>query len=432
MFHVRTTALRVSAAATVAVLVLGSLALRAPAAPAAAQTDPNCGGVITGTVRTAALLGATAGRPVAGARVMLLSATASGNPAARLGVEVETDADGRYRHANVCDGTYIVRASVQTSTGTLAGIYDPNGDGVADALTLVDAHRAFGTIDIVLAPALSPQVPPRATAPPPPTAVPCAFTDGAVAGTVFGPNGQPYAGASVSVRALGGRIASTAIGHGAMTADDGMYRVEGLCEGDYQVAAYARTNAGGLAGSYDADGDGQPDTVALVEAARSAAGIDIHLAAVQNPAPGATAVPPRNPAPAPTAGPPPTGAQGGAITGVVHAADGSPVVGARVLAMSQGAGNPSVAMTVVALTDATGAYRVGPLGWGAYVVVAIDVDAAGVNTGSYDPDADGLPNPVDIGARRPVATGIDIVMPARLTGAGRPRIKLPIESPPSR
>lgn len=429
MFHVRTTALRLLAASGAAALLVGSIALRQPAAPAAAQTDPTCSGVITGTVRTAALLGATAGRPIAGARVTLLAATASGNPAARLGVEVETDADGVYRHANVCDGTYIVRASVQTSAGTLAGIYDPNGDGVADALTLDDAHRAFGTIDIVLAPAISPQVPPRATAPPPPTAVPCAFTDGAVAGAVFGPNGRPYAGASVSVRALGGRIASTAIGHGAMTADDGTYRVEGLCEGSYQVAAYARTNAGGLAGSYDADGDGQPDTVALVEAARSAAGIDIHLAAAQNPAPGATAVPPRNPAPTAM---PPTGAQGGAITGVVHAADGSPVVGARVLAMNQGAGNPSVAMTVVALTDATGAYRVGPLGWGAYLVVAIDVDVAGVNTGSYDPDGDGLPNPVDIGARRSLATSIDIVMPARLTGAGRPRIKLPIESPPSR
>ncbi|MFN8424174.1 MAG: carboxypeptidase-like regulatory domain-containing protein [Anaerolineae bacterium] len=429
----RTTALRLSIALSAAAFIVGSAALRMPPPAAIAQRSPQCDGVITGTVRTAALVGATA-RPVAGAHVVLLAATASGNPTVRTGAEVLTDADGAYRHQGVCDGAYIVRAYVETSAGVLSGFHDPNGDGAADVVTLDGDHRALGAIDVVLA--LGPLAPaptsvPRATDEPRATAVPCAFSDGAIAGTVFGPDGRPFEGAYVSVRPFTAQV-SNAAGRSAVTGADGAYRVGELCEGRYQVAAYARTNTGGLTGSYDANGDGQADAVGLTIDARSAAGIDIHLAAAATPAPRATE-PPRNPAPAPTAVPPSIGAAG-AIAGTVTAADGSPVAGARVLAIGSPGRNAATAATttVVAVTDADGVYRLAPLGWGAYTIVAVEVDPLGVSTGFYDPDHDGLPNAVGVSQRQPTVSGIDIEMPARITAWSPPRVRFPIEPAPRR
>ena len=433
MTSVRIPALRLSALLMTVATLVGAISLLRPTEPAAAQRDPACIGVITGTVRLAAMPGASV-RPIAGAHVTL-SAAALG--ARWTSVAVDTAADGTYRHENVCDGAYTVRAELPTAQGSLSGSYDANHDGVPDVLTLAPAQRVFGTIDIALA--SSPLNPGRPN--PTTTALPCAFSDGAIAGTVFGPDGQPFAGAYVSLRSANATSSNAGIGKSAVSGADGGYRVADLCGGGYQVSGYARANPGvpgPLTGSYDADGDGRPDTVLLVEAARSAGGIDIHLrlAPTAVPAEPTVARPGR---PEPTAVPP-IGPQIGArcagtIAGTVTDRDGHAVAGARVLALGQTATNPTSAntpITVVALSLPDGRYRLAPLCSGTYDIVALTVAPAGVDTGLHDPERDRKPNPVDLNSRQPEVTGVDIVMPGLANLPLRPRLVLPIEPVPGR
>ncbi len=430
MNPIRTRALRLSALLMAVATVVGGLSMVRPTAPAAAQQDPACAGVITGTVRLAVMPGASV-RPVAGAHVTLSTAALG---ARWTSVAVDTAADGTYHHGSVCDGAYTVRAELPTAQGSLSGSYDANRDGVPDVLTLAPAQRVFGIIDIAVGSnPLNPTRPnPTATAPT------CAFADGAIAGTVFGPDGQPFAGAYVSLRSAGATASNAGIGKSAISGADGNYHLGDLCGGGYQVSGYARANPGvpgPLAGSYDADGDGRPDTVVLAEAAKSASGIDIHLRLTPTAVPAEPTV--AQPGlPEPTAVPP-IGPQigsrcAGAIAGTVTDRDGHAVAGARVLAIGQTATNPSTPTTLVALTLADGRYRLAPLCSGTYDIVALTVAPAGVDTGIHDPEGDHKPNAVALSPRQPEITAIDVIMPGLANVSLRPRLGMPIEPVPGR
>lgn len=426
MNPIRTRALRLAALLMAVVTVVGGLSLVRPTAPAAAQQDPACAGVITGTVRLAALPGASI-RPVAGAHVTLSMAALG---ARWTSVAVDTAADGTYRHGNVCDGAYTIRAELPTAQGSLSGSYDANRDGVPDVLTLAPAQRVFGIIDIAVGSnPLNPTRPnPTATAPT------CAFDDGAIAGTVFGPDGQPFAGAYVSLRSAGATASNAGIGKSAISGADGSYHLGDLCGGGYQVSGYARANPGvpgPLAGSYDPDGDGRPDTVVLAEAARSASGIDIHLRLAPTAVPAEPTVG-RPGRPQPTAAPPIGSRCAGAIAGTVTDRDGHAVAGARVLALGQMASNSTAPTTLVTLTLPDGRYRLAPLCSGTYDIVALTVAPAGVDTGIHDPEGDRKPNAVTLSPRQPEITAIDILMPGLSNVPLRPLLGLPIEPVPGR
>lgn len=421
-----------AAVAAAVVVAAGALALgRGPAGVGAVALGQACSGVITGTVRTAA--------GVAVPRAEVRVVTVDGGTA----VQVATGADGGYRAADLCAGTYHVAAAAATSAGQLRGVHDRDGDGAADDVPLTDAQPLATGIDVVVRPADPAERPTAAatgTPTPHPSSPPCAFDDGVIAGTVFGPDGRPVDGAYV-VAHPSRRPASTVGGGGVLSGPDGRYRLAGRCDGDHTVTAGLRLNSGPLAGAYDPDGDGRPDVVTLRDAQRTATGIDIHLrpepaapAATATPTPAAWATPPRQPTPPPAGGSPtalcPDGQ--GVIAGAVRAADGSAVPGARVMAMARPMTNAQLPFTFVALTDAAGAYRLAGVCDAPYVVVALAVDAAGVRSGQHDPDGDGQPNDIAVSAAQRTHLGIDVVLGVLVGGPPQPRALPPYEPPPAR
>jgi protocatechuate 3,4-dioxygenase beta subunit len=207
----------------------------------------------------------------------------------------------------------------------------------------------------------------------------CVDGVGIIAGTVLDVNGAPVAGATVQAKAAKGLRGQ------AMAEDDGSYRIEGLCAGDYRVRAMQR---GAGAGHHDADGDGRPDAIALTDDAPEAEGVDIELPGAKRErlAPTAACTDPQ-----------------GSIAGTVVDAAGDPVAGARVRAVQR-------KVRAETTTDADGGYLLEDLCPGDWKVSA-QGRSLGTGAGHYDADGDGSPDPVSLSDGAPGVTGIDITLP---------------------
>jgi|GEM_PF-6080832 hypothetical protein len=211
-------------------------------------------GVITGTVTDAD------GNPVAGAEVMV-----SGWWDLFMG---ETDDSGVYRAEGLCAGDFTVEAGYWDESRPdrlLAGFYDSDGDGEPDAVTLAEDGSVVSGIDITLelVEMDMPELPPAS----------CDNPQGVISGAVTDEDGDPVAGAEVMVVGMTGFAM-------VETDENGLYRAEDLCAGDFmvQAAVFDESNPDQLAlGCYDADGDGEPDMVNLAEDDSTASGIDITL-----------------------------------------------------------------------------------------------------------------------------------------------------------
>ncbi len=260
----------------------------APAPRQCAIDDGSIAGVVTNVD----------GDAVEGAYVFAFEATASGRPPATVSYRpVRTDVDGRYLIEGLCEGRYFVEAQLRSSTGALRGMHDADAVGGPDMVPLSEQTRDAADIDIVLDQKVSsPNVPgPRpAPIPPgrpePPVAPQCRMDDGAVSGRILDADDQPVAGARVlvvpagPVAVIGGTGGMPVPALPVESDADGAYSVTGLCEGRYQIVAFAQTDTGMQIGFYDADRDGAPDTVPLSVNAPTAVDVDVHLIAM--PAPG--------------------------------------------------------------------------------------------------------------------------------------------------
>ncbi len=229
------------------------------ATPIPAPSCEQIRGGITGQVTDA-------NGPVEGVRVMASRSTAAGTNG-RVFVDT-TDADGRYGIGLACAGQWTVAATKELPNAILYGFYDADGDDQPDPVELTVFEAMAEDIDIQLS-----SRPSTPTQPNPPA---CPL-DGSIEGVVTGSNGQPIPGASI--RLIDGRTVSpiTASGQNAVTGEDGSYRVTGLCEGSYLVAAMVSTmnSRRGEARFYDPDGNGEPNFVRLDNNTPDAAGIDI-------------------------------------------------------------------------------------------------------------------------------------------------------------
>lgn len=367
-------------------LWLASLALAAllaaPASPAAAQDDPfpwpgacqDGSAALTGTILD------EAGDAVAGAQVLAAGPAGFG--------EAESGEDGAYQIAGLCAGEYQVAAYAADAESAAIGFHDGDGDGEPDLLALEEG-QSLAEVDVVLS-----EMEVSIVIEPGRGGAACEDPRGSIAGVVLDESGEAVDAAEISAHGPGGFGA-------AETDENGRYRIEGLCAGDYEVSAIALTDHSARIGFYDADGDGMPDPVGLDADDAALEGIDIVLAEM----PGGGS--PRPIEPGDPGSPVPPACEGeGSISGAARLEDGAVASGADVLVVAEdGSGYHQV------LTDEDGAYALEDLCDGTYVVVAVRVEEDGsLLLGAHDADGDGEPDLVDLGPDGRDLEDVDLVL----------------------
>lgn len=160
----------------------------------------------------------------------------------------------------------------------------------------------------------------------------------------------------------------------ALADDSGTYEISGLCAGDHLVAALLLDPPDGAwEGFYDADGDGEPDVLALGPGSRRT-GIDITLA----PAPGAGAEPPVCPGPT------------SSLRAQLRDEDGQLLEGATLQLYGP------LGSVYEAQSDPSGEVGLDSLCPGYYQAAATFDDGAILRFGLYDPNGDDLPDWLDL------------------------------------
>lgn len=191
------------------------------------------------------------------------------------GAESTSRDDGTYAIEGLCSGDYIVFAYVaSTAARELIGMYDPDGDGTPDVVSISDDEPSADDIDIrmmrptAIGPGPSPD-PGRPAEPVRPE--PCFDGEGTIDGSVINSDGDMVSDAHI--------IAFDPMTGAAESVTDaaGLFTLDGLCDGEYEVYAGLATDDGFRIGSYDADGDGHPDLATLTEDARALEDIVIEL-----------------------------------------------------------------------------------------------------------------------------------------------------------
>lgn len=342
------------------------------------------------------------GAAQAGAQVMIQQGPTAAGDFVTV-ASARSDEAGAYLAERFCPGSYRVAAQSQTIAGVLTGVYDADGDGEADTLTLTEDAPAADGIDLSLAPVAQDPAPGQPA---------CSITDGSIAGVVTGPDGGPPS-ADPATTVLVEASSSTAAtpGHSASveTAADGSFLLEDLCEGEYYVKASLLSADGSVLafGYYVSDPNARASAVVIGEDDRNKEGIDIRLMH--------RGVQPR-PTAVPTARPPLCDWSEGEVAGAVLQANGNAAIGATLFlsGASTGSGRGPVYTTHA---DRVGAYGFEDICAGDYIVTAQLLDAAGTirGRGYYDADGDGQPDVIAIGMDRPSLEGIDIVLGASVS-----------------
>lgn len=363
-------------------LCLASLALAAllaaPAAPAAAQDDPFPwpGACQDGSAALGGTILDEAGDAVAGAQVLAAGPAGFG--------EAESGEDGAYQIAGLCAGEYQVAAYTADAESAAIGFHDADGDGEPDLLAL-EAGQSLAEVDIVLS-----EMEVSIVIEPGRGGAACEDPRGSIAGVVLDESGEAVDAADVSAHGPGGFGADE-------TDENGRYRIEGLCAGDYEVSAIAFADHSARIGFHDADGDGMPDPVSLGADDAALEAIDIVLGESE----------PRPIEPGDPGSPVPPACEGeGSISGAARLEDGAVASGADVLVVAEdGSGYHQV------LTDEDGGYELDTLCDGTYVVVAVRVEEDGrLLLGAHDADGDGEPDLVELGPDGRDLEGVDLVL----------------------
>lgn len=296
---------------------------------------------------------------------------------------VEPDAAGRYRVEELCPAEYELfaySADADGPTGEAWGIYDPDGDGQPDSVAITLDDPAAEDIDLTMS-----------SSGPEPVAT-CQDGQGVIEGHVLDEDGQAVAGAQVQI--------SGPSMVGLETDEQGVYRAEGLCEGDYALAALDLDT--GRVGIYDADGDDQPDTVELSANLLAVSDIDIVLTETV----GGIVISPGQPAPAAC------DVALGSVEGRVFEDDGrKPAQDVTVMLVATDLNDAwGQSLRYQVETDPSGRYRVEDLCPAEYQLLAYRSNASGEAWGSYDPDGDGRADGIVITDEAPAAQGIDVTL----------------------
>ena len=215
-------------------------------------------GAITGRVLDADGVG------VAGALVVVTDE-------AGWGAESTSRDDGTFAIEGLCSGDYIVFAYVaSTAARELIGMYDPDGDGTPDVVSISDDEPSADDIDVrMMRPTAIGPGPGRPAEPVRPE--PCFDGEGTIDGSVINADGDMVSDAHIiAFDPMTGAAES-------MTDAAGLFTLDGLCDGEYEIYAGLETDDGFRIGSYDADGDGHPDLATLTEDARALEDIVIEL-----------------------------------------------------------------------------------------------------------------------------------------------------------